>query len=177
MYVEEIRKYLRNTDMSLKDIGLKCNVSPRTVSNINSGKSHFKEELNYPLRITGIKLSELKSKLSIPTQKAVQNPHILSPQLLDYIGFLSLMGVGVEALLEFKEVYYKQLREIFNKDLNDSELKSILELRPTRPAHLRKMLSAYDNPQVKFINTEYWVKTGLIEDREREALYSLLLKR
>lgn len=177
MHIEEIKKLLRNTDVPMADIAKQFKVSARTVSNINNGNTYKEENINYPLRISGKRIYELKRKLSIPNKKAVPNPHVLSPQLLDYIGFLSLLEVSEDCLLEFKEVYNKQLTKHFGKNLSNTEILSVISLRPTRPRQLKELLNAYDNPKVKMINTDYWLKQGLIKKGEEEVLNFLLLKR
>lgn len=177
MYVKDVKNLLINTDSPMSEIAKKYKVSARTVSNINQGKTYFDEKLDYPLRITGQRINKLKEKLSKPTKKAVLNPHILSPQLLDYIGFLSILDVGIECLLVFKDVYYKELKVIFNRELSDKEIISIIELRPQRPAKLEKMINAYYNPRVRLMNKEYWLKEGIITERESEIIYSLLTRR
>lgn len=177
MRVEEIKNLLRNTDKSLSNIAKETGVSPRTVGNINQGKTHFEEDTDYPLRVTGQRINQLKNKLSKPTKKAVMNPHILSPQLLDYIGFLSILGVGLECLLEFKEVYYKQLSDIFNREMSDEDIISIIKLRPSRPTQLKELVEAYYEPKVKLINMKFWLETGFIKKQEKEIIYSLLIKR
>lgn len=172
---EEIRKDLRNTNLSMKLLAKKHGVSARTISNINSGSTNRIEGITYPIRLTSQDKANLKEKLMRPTIDAVPNPHVLSPQLLDYIGFLSLLEVGPECLIVFKKVYYKQLKKIFGRDLSDEEIASIIVLRPTRPRQLKQMLDAYENPKVKLINTEFWLKKGIISEAEVEVLTTILL--
>ena len=175
MNVGVIKKLLKNTKEPMSQIAKKFDLSARTVSNINKGLTHFDKNENYPLRITAQKKSQLKNRLSIPNKNAVRNPNILSPQLLDYIGFLSVLEVGIECLLEFREVYNEQLEKSFSRELSDKEVLAIIELRPTRPAQLKEMINAYTNPKVKFINKEYWVETGFIDKSEEDLLYSILM--
>lgn len=177
MSISDIKKDLINTDLTIRQISDKHGVATRTVRNINLGSTYYDRKLKYPLRITGVKIEELKNKLKVPTKKAVPNPHILSPQLLDYVGFLSLLGVEISCLLEFKEVYIKQLTKVFGRELTNQEILSVIELRPLRPRQLSELIKAYDKPKVKLINTEFWLKKKLIDEGEASALGTLLLQR
>lgn len=173
---ESIKTALRNTDLPMTEIAKKFKVSARTVRNINNGDSYFDKSCSYPIRITGKRLQELKRELSKATTDAVPNPHVLSPQLLDYIGFLSILEVDITCLLVFKDVYNLQLKKFFGRELSDQEILSIIELRPSRPRQLMEMIKAYDHPKVQLINTSYWLKKGIIKKGEDEILSSLLLK-
>lgn len=158
-------------------IAKEFDISSRTVQNINKGLTHYDESETYPLRITGRMISQLKDRLSRPNESAVPNPHILSPQLLDYIGFLSILEVGPTCIITFKSVFNQQLEEIFKRELTDVEILSIIELRPQRPAQLKEMVNAYYDPKVRLTNVEYWIKTGFIKREEKDMIYSLLVKR
>lgn len=175
--VKDIKRLLKNTDVPMTEIAKQFKVSARTVSNINTGNTYHEANLTYPIRITGKRIQEIKRELSKATKEAVPNPHILSPQLLDYIGFLSLLGVEIDCLLVFKEVYYKQLKNLFEREISDTDILSIIKLRPTRPRPLRELIDAYDNPKVQLINTEYWLQKGLIIEGEDLIINSLLLER
>lgn len=174
---EEVKKLLEGTELPMVEIAKKLNVSPRTVRNINNGVTHFDQKRQYPIRVTAKRISELKEILSTPNNAAVPNPHILSPQVLDYIGFLSLLGAEVNCLLVFKDIYYKQLTKIFGRELSDKEILSIFQLKPFRPRQLSELIKAYDFPKVKLINLDYWVKQGIIKERDKEIISSLLLQR
>lgn len=127
----------------------------------------------YPLRPSGVKIGELKTRLSVPTADAVPRPNVLSPQMIDYVGMLSLLGVGMECIIIFKDVYNKPLEEIFGRELSESELLSIIQLEPKFPPQLNTLINAYKNPRVKFINTEYWLNSGFISTYEENLIYSL----
>lgn len=161
----------------MNQIAERYQVSPRSVQNINKGTTYYDSSESYPLRVTGQMIGKLRQKLSIPSAAAVPNPHILSPQLLDYVGFLSLLGVEINSLLEFKGMYYKALVSFFEKDLTDSEIVSIMKLRPQQPTQLKEIVEAYYNPKVKLINIDYWIKTGFIKKAERDMIYALLATR
>lgn len=177
MLGESIKNLLKNTDLPLTEIAERLNTSSRTVRNINQGITHQEVGETYPLRTTGDKLSELKNRLSKPTKDAVLNPHVLSPQLLDYLGFLSILEVDIDCLLIFKDVYYKQLVKIFGRELSDQEILSIIKLEPNRPTQLKEMVQAHKSPKVRLINLNYWIKKGIIEENEKDMIYSLLVKR
>lgn len=158
------------------EISKKCKVSTKTVQNINIGQTHYDESVKYPIRVTGQMIGKLRQRLSKPNKNAVPNPHILSPQLLDYIGFLSILGADLYSIIEFKEVYYKPLKDFFQRELTNEEILAIIELRPQRPTQLKEIIEAYYSPKVKLINLDYWVKTGFIKKGERDMIYSLLIK-
>lgn len=172
-HVEEIKNLLESTDLKFIDIAARVGVSSRTVQNINNGITHKEAGREYPIRITGRSFGELKARLLTPTTAAVPRPNVLSPQLLDYISMLSLLGVSIDCLLEFDMVYRKPLEEIFEKSLTKRELLAIIHLRPTVPNQLNRLIRAYDNPSVRFLNIEFWIKTGFITKREKEIIYSL----
>lgn len=174
--VKDIKKLLKSTDLPMTEIAKKFNVSPKTVRNINQGTTYHDKNLVYPIRITSKRIQEIKRELSIPTREAVPNPQILSPQLLDYIGFLSMLEVDIDCLLTFKDVYYKPLKSLFGRELSDQDILSIIKLRPKRPRPLRELIEAYDFPKVQLLNKDYWVEKELIQKGEEEAINSLLLK-
>lgn len=171
--IDVIKNLLKNTDKKMTEIAELCGVSSRTVQNINNGKTHKKPDEIYPIRATGKRLSDLKGRLSVPRKEAVPRPHVLSPQLIDYIGFLSLLGVGEEAILEFREVFYEELKCFFNRDLSNDEILSIIKLRPSKPETLSDLVKAYDKPRVRFMNLGYWLETGLIKPGEEEFILSM----
>ena len=171
-HVERIKFLLENTNLKFTEIAAEVDVTSRTVQNINNGITH-KEERDYPIRVTGRTLGELRTRLTEPTTAAVPRPNVLSPQLIDYISMLSLLEVPIDCLLEFREVYEKPLTEIFGRRLSDDELLSVITLRPTIPKQLNYLINAHDRPMVKFLNMNYWIKTGFIAKVEEEMVYSL----
>ena len=173
MHVSSVKELLKNTELKFTEIAKETGVSPKTVQNINNGKTHFNKDETYPLRPSSLKIGELRARLSVPTQDAVPRPNVLSPQMIDYVGMLSLLGVGIECLLVFKEAYRRPLEEIFGRKLSDDDLLSIIKLEPTLPPQLNTLINAYRNPRVKFINTEYWLNSGFISAYEENLIYSL----
>lgn len=49
--VDKIINDIQNTEQTFTAISIKYNISIATVSNINKGKSHKKDTLQYPLRV------------------------------------------------------------------------------------------------------------------------------
>lgn len=174
--IEKIKHRLINTDDKFVDIARDFNKSSKTIQNINNGFTHKKPDEVYPLRMSGQRLGTLKERLSIPNINAVPRPHVLSPQMLDYIGFLSLLGVEIDCLLTFKEVYIKELNSYFDKELSDSEIVSIISLKPRLPQSLDELIKAHSKPRVQLMNLEFWIKTGIIQESERTFITEMLLK-
>lgn len=158
----------------MEEIANIAGVSSRTVRNINTGATRHDPGLEYPLRYTRARLAALRTRLSKPTKDAVPFPYNLSPHLIDYIGFLSLLGVDISCLLEFKEIYLDELEEAFGRKLSDEDILGIIKLEPAKPKELVNLIKAYKTPKVRLINLDYWVSTGLIQINEVEQIHRLL---
>lgn len=172
-HVSDVKELLKNSELKFTEIAKEVGVSPKTVQNINNGKTHRDANEVYPLRPSGQRVGELRARLSIPNKNAVPRPNVLSPQMIDYIGMLSLLGVEIDCLLTFKEAYIAPLEEIFGRKLNDSDILSIINLRPTLPPQLDTLIKAHTKPKVKFINLEYWLNSDFISAAEEGMIYSL----
>lgn len=126
--------------------------------------------------MSGQRLGILRDKLSIPNRNAVPRPNVLSPQMLDYIGFLSILKVDISCLLVFKSIYIEELNRYFKRELSDADILSIISIRPTLPQSLNDLVRAHTKPKVQLMNVDHWIKTGIIQESEREFINEMLLK-